>query len=651
MAMRMSGLMSGMDTESIVQQLVEVRSKKVTTVKNSQTKLEWKQDIWKGLNTKLKTLQSKLNDLRFSGAYAKKKTTSSNESVASVLTSDTAVNGTQTLEVNRLAKTAYLTGGKVSKIPGARAGEIDIAETQMDELMEFAPNEKKNLTLNKADGSQVVIDLTYDTTVSDVLSKMKSAGLNASFDTKQQRFFISSRESGKAGNFMFTGDSAALNALGLDINQTAANRPKWLDGDPTGEKGNVRGSSRLDQLIDFSKGGSTNPVTGARTRTLRVTRADGLVADIQFEEFTRNENGVRHFNTVDDFVKELRDFGVDAAFDPVQMKFTVGEGVKIESVDEKDDYGAVVGNSDDVLDALGLSSLQGGRDSLGVDKATFIHGQDAMITLNGAVFTNNNNTFEVNGLTITAQNETEPGKSVTLTTQQDTDGIYDMVKDFFKTYNEVINEIDKLYNGESAKGYEPLTDEEKSAMSEKEVEKYEQKIKDSLLRRDSSLSSIGTELKKWMMASFSVNGEQMSLASFGIETLNYFVAPDNERNAYHIDGDKDDLNVSSKDNKLKAMIASDPDAVISFFTQLSQTLYTKMNEHSQSIEGYRSFGSFYDDKKMKSDYDSYKSKIKEEEKKLSAYEDKWYAKFAKMESAMAKMQQSASAVTGLLGGQ
>ena len=31
MAMRLSGLMSGMDTESIVQQLVEVKSKKVET--------------------------------------------------------------------------------------------------------------------------------------------------------------------------------------------------------------------------------------------------------------------------------------------------------------------------------------------------------------------------------------------------------------------------------------------------------------------------------------------------------------------------------------------------------------------------------------------------------------------------------------------
>ncbi|MDE7044761.1 MAG: hypothetical protein K2O97_07060, partial [Acetatifactor sp.] len=71
MAMRMSGLMSGMDTESIIQQLVEAKSVKVTTAKKAQTKLSWKQDAWQELNTKLKNLQSKfLSNMRFSTSYS-----------------------------------------------------------------------------------------------------------------------------------------------------------------------------------------------------------------------------------------------------------------------------------------------------------------------------------------------------------------------------------------------------------------------------------------------------------------------------------------------------------------------------------------------------------------------------------------------------
>lgn len=153
-----------------------------------------------------------------------------------------------------------------------------------------------------------------------------------------------------------------------------------------------------------------------------------------------------------------------------------------------------------------------------------------------------------------------------------------------------------------------------------------------------------------MSAGIQVNGKTMYLGDFGIGTLGYFSAPDNEKNAYHIDGDPDDPDTLGNADKLKSMIASDPDTVISFFTKLSQNLYGKMTDMSKSINGYRSFGSFYDDKKMKTDYDNYTSKISEQEKKLNAYEDKWYSKFAKMETALAKLQKNATAVTGLLGG-
>ena len=75
-----------------------------------------------------------------------------------------------------------------------------------------------------------------------------------------------------------------------------------------------------------------------------------------------------------------------------------------------------------------------------------------------------------------------------------------------------------------------------------------------------------------------------------------------------------------------------------------------MTNLSKSQDGYRSYGSFYDDKKLKTDYKDYTSKIAELEKKLADYEDKWYKKFAAMESAMAKSQSNTNAVTSMLGG-
>jgi flagellar hook-associated protein 2 len=225
-----------------------------------------------------------------------------------------------------------------------------------------------------------------------------------------------------------------------------------------------------------------------------------------------------------------------------------------------------------------------------------------------------------------------------------------MVKNFLKEYNEVVKEMDKLYNAESAKGYEPLTSEEKEAMTETEVKEWETKIKDAILRNDSNLSSVSSGIRGIMSEGVTIGDKKMYLTDFGINTLGYFEAPDNEKNVYHIDGDPDDGSTSGNADKLKSMIATDPDSVIKFFTGLSQNLYAKMSDLSKSVDGYRSFGSFYDDKRMKSDYDSYTTKIADMEKKLNDYEDKWYKKFSKMESAMAKLQSKTNALGGLFGG-
>lgn len=511
---RLSGMISGMDTESLISQLMEARKTKVTKVKKQQMKQNVKQDAYKELNTKLKNLQSKyISTMRFSGAYAKKTTKVSDSSVASVITGEGATNGVQELEVNEMAKTAYLTGGKVTNSAG-KEGNFN-ALTKMSELGLASGDGRMKLTVG---GEEKIINFNGETTISDILNQFKDAGLNASFDEKNQRFFISSKNSGAANDFK-------LEATGALSTRTMAG---------------------LGLLTDDVK-------TAMESK----------------------------YNTT------------------------------------------VKGNT-----------------------ANKVDGQDAEITLNGATFKSNTNTFEINGLTITANAKTTNGP-VTLSTQTDTDGIYDMVKNFLKEYNTVINEIDKAYNAASAKGYEPLTSEEKDAMSDSEVEEWEKKVKDSILRRDETVGTIGDALKTIMSAGVNVGGKQMYLSDFGINTLGYFNAPENEKNAYHIDGDSDDGNTSGNADKLKAMIASDPDSVISFFTGLSQNLYSKMSDLSKSQDGYRSFGNFYDDKKMKSDYDTYTSKIKDMEQKLNDYEDKWYKKFAKMESAMAKLQSKTSAFSGL----
>ena len=506
MAMRLTGMMSGLDTESIIQELVAAKQTKVDTAKKEQTKIEWKQEAWKDLNSKLKSFQNKyVSNMRLSSDYAKKTTKVSNSNIANVITGENAVNCVQSLRVEKLAKTAYLTSGKLK---GSENGSLN-ALTKLSDITDSTVAGEGTITLTTGSGSSaktVDISVNADTTISDVLTQLKNNGLNASFDEGQGRLFISAKSSGEASDFTLT---------------------------------------------------------------------------------SNDENG---------------------------------------------------------LAALSALKLTEDADAKKVD------GTNAKIWLNDADFTSANNVFQINGLTITALQETKAGEDVTLTTENDTSGIYDMIKNFFKEYNELINSMDKLYNNKTGKDYEPLTEDEEYSMSEKKVEDWENKIKESLLYRDENLSDISSSLKRVMSSGFEVNGKTMYLSDFGINTLGYFSAEDNERNAYHIDGDPDDESTSTATDKLKAMISNDPDTVVSFFSQLSQSLYDEMFDMSKSVNGYRSYGNFYDDKKLAADYVDYTTKIADLEEKLYAYEDKWYAKFAKMETAMAKMQSNSSAVTSMLGG-
>lgn len=413
---------------------------------------------------------------------------------------------------------------------------------------------------------------------------------------------------------VITGDNAMLSVQSLKVKQMA--KTGYLTGaEVTTNDGEKATSGTLLTDLGVKAGSSFTITVGGKDTTITV------------DEKT----------TIANLTSKLSAAGVNVNFDSATQRFFIGAAESGKDADFS--LSAADSDGNDALAALGLTGAG----------ATKIDGQDAEIELNGATFTSSDNTFEINGLTITCKAETGD-KEVTLTTKTDTSGIYDMIKNFITEYSSLINEMDKLYNAESAKDYEPLTDEEKEAMSETEIEKWETKIKESLLRRDSNLSTVSSAFKQIMSSGYEVNGKTMYLFDFGIETAGYFTAADNEKNAYHIYGDADDDVYASESNKLQAMINSDPDAVTGFFTQLSKALYSKVTEITSSVKDYRSYGKVYDDIKLKSDYDEYTTKIAELEEALTDYEDKWYSKFSAMETALAKMQSNSNAITSLIGG-
>ena len=567
MAMRVSGLNSGLDTDAIVQELVSAYSKKTEKYEKEQTKLGWKQEIWKGLNTKVNSLYKSVGDMRFSSAYSTKKTTSSDATKATVSASGASVTGTQKLHIISTAQSGYLTGGVLNRVkPGKdKDGNDDWkvrSDTKLSDLGYDGKETSFKITTwdeSKQKEVQKDIKVTSDSTVNDVLKQLQEAGLNASIDEDNGRIFLSSKTTGLHSNFLIE----------------AATAKSVPDMD---ENGNVK------------LGADGNP----------------LMKDIDLSD------------------------------------------------DEKE-------ASKILLNLLGLDSSE-----TATNRATKIEGSDARIVLNGVEFTNNSNNFTINGLSIAVSGVTDVASDVldaygridfsklkddtaiALTTAVDSQGIYDKIKDFLTNYNNIINEITKLYNADSAKDYEPLTDDEKDQMSDTEIGKWETKIKDSLLRRDNSLGTLMNAMTSAMNRGITINGRDYALSSFGISTLGYLNSVKNEQNAYHIDGDEDDENTSGKEDKLMAAITSDPDTVVEYMKQLSTNLYKAIDKQMTATD-LRSKYSIYNDKELDKQYTNYTKTIKEWEDKVSDKEEYYYKQFSAMETALSKLQSQTSSLSGLLG--
>lgn len=577
MPIRITGMNSGLDTESIISELVSAYRQKGEKYEKEQTTISWKQEAWKSLSSQTFSFRKSLDSLRFTSGYSLKKTTVSNSAKASVTAGNNAVIGTQTLEIKTLAKSGYLTGGRVKSLTGENAvSGTSLSMLGMSGSGDFSVN-----------GKRISVDSSMS--VSDVITKLQDAGVNANFDAANQRIFVSSKESGAAGDFSIialnTNGADALKALGLNV--------KPADGTMNYQQyADTYGTMDLQQLGAVLSGYSTG-----------AAGADKIIASYAKEyqaagdEVTKNEIA-QEFQQFIEFAKESKDKTAE------QMGY----------------------NSD----------------------AVRIYGQDARIILNGAEFTSKSNSFSINGLTIDAMGVTEDGEVLSVTTTTDNQGIYDKIKDFFADYNDLINTMTKSYNAESSKDYEPLTEDEKAEMSEKEIEKWEEKAKSGLLRRDSTLSTLMSVLTSAMSKTYEVNGKKYSLSSFGIMTLGITDSEKNEQNAYHIDGDADDEDTSSNTDKLMAAIISDPDGVAEFFKQLSTELYNNLGEQMTSTT-LRSYGSFYNDKEMDTQYNSYTTKISDWEEKVQEIEDRYYKKFAAMESALASLNSQQSSLAGLLG--
>ncbi len=174
MALRISGLASGFDTEGIIKEAMRVEHMRIDTVRQQRQQVEWRQEMYRDVNTKFLALRSSLLSLKLQGTFMAKAVTSSDPTVLTATAGSAAVEGGFEIEVLALAR-------GVSK----ESTPLDADYTHAGDPATFTlsgKNGSATITIEEGDRIRDVVD--------KINSSHSSSGIKATFDANLNKFYL-----------------------------------------------------------------------------------------------------------------------------------------------------------------------------------------------------------------------------------------------------------------------------------------------------------------------------------------------------------------------------------------------------------------------------------------------------------------------------
>jgi len=508
--LRLSGLATGMDTESMVRDLMKIARMPLDKKVRTKQTLQWKQEDYRSMNLNLLTLKNKAFDMKLSGVYNAKKVTSANQEIVTATASSAAANGTYNLKVGQLAESATnISIGSISADPGAK---IDSSASLLSQAAKF----------------------TTPGTFFDGKTEEDTFTVTVRYTTEETKDFT------------------------------------------------FKYSDSLDTVI--------NTINNDQDAEITLFYDQGTVQD--------------------KLVATSKSTGADAILDV----------------------------SGDLFNTV-----------LGLDNANKVAGKNAIIELNGLQTERTSNYFAVNGINFSIKGLTPGGLAGTATSvniETDVDAIYNNVKSFVDKYNEVIDLINSELKEERFRDYQPLTEEEREAMSESDIKKWEEKARSGLLRSDTILNRAVSDIRLTMSQTVSGIGDIKSLSDIGITTGTYW----------------EDTNGKLRINeqKLKDAIANDPQSIENIFNNGSETvseqglvrrLYDTLDKTIRNVTSQAgSAAALYDQSFLSKSIRNINKDIIALEDRLEQIESRYWRQFTSMETAISSMNQQSSWLSGMLAG-
>lgn len=612
MVMRIGGLASGMDIDSLVEKLMQAERTPLNKAFQKKQTFEWQRDAYRNVNTATQKLNKFLEDKMFLQSQMIKKTaTSTNDKLVSVNATNSATGALNIESVTQLATATQMVGRQTAHTGNTKLSELGISDKSLElSAIDKDGNLGKSVTINFDPSKE---------TVNDLVKKINNsnAGVTALFENGQLSLTANNTGSVKSGSseIVFGSGKGVFEALGYDDDnqvttrkgQNAILQVNGISMERSSNKVNISGYEITLKETFNAKAGALERLAAAEAERDNAQAAlSGLAATKNaangnytsyrdatyqptYDDLFQTEELKNSYKTLDktfltglttediDFLTSIKgkdNTEIDAAFaDPnlsedVRKKFSGlnrGDLGKLADLTDKADPSDTKNYLERFQDFYEIEKQNNTNKAASdtADKA-YIAGEkrrdEALKSYDSAVA----------AVAATSGDTSPTVAAIGINSTTDTGAIKDRIKEFVTAYNEMLDTLNGLLSEKKYRDYPPLTKEQREDMSENEQKLWDEKAKSGLLRNDSLIREGLSKMRTQFMNSVNGLGDKTidALAEIGITTSNKM-------------SDKGKLVIDEK--KLDAALEKDPQQVVEMFTKTGTATTTYDSDKKRNV--------------------------------------------------------------------
>lgn len=596
------GLVSGLDTDALVESLSAISQTKINEQNQKLQKLEWKQEAYRTVISAMQEFEDSYLDILSStnvGSTSMFNTTSATSSSELVTVSTTSSSYEGAFTINSITQLA--TAQKRESTSTVTAGLTSTATSaSIASSMSSLTGKSFSMTL---DGTLKTI--TFDATAfagvdtAEELVTALQTVVDDAFGVTGASDRVVTVATDTDGKLAFTATGSTLSIGAVDKDTATLTALGLTDG----QSNKLSTSTKLGDLNLSTDQGSVD--------TFKFT-----INDVDFE-FSKDISLSKIISQVNS-----SNAGVTLSYSNITDKFTI----------TADDTGA--GENIEVADTSGtLMAALGLTDSTGTTTA----GKNAILTVDGQKIIRSSNDVTISGVKVELEAETT--EAITVTMKADSSGLEETITKFVEDYNTLIELINTYTTEDSDSDYQPLTDAQKEEMTEDEITKWEEKAKSGVLNGDNALKSLASKLQKVMYSSAVSGG--ISLLDLGISSAGY-----DEKGKLEIDEDALKEALSTKSSEIAELFTTENTGLAAMMTSIFDgAIKTSGAQGSRGslvelagVEDTSSAtqNSLYDQMEDLKDF------VEKLEDRLDAEQKRLWARFTAMETALSNLNAQSS---------